>query len=233
MIARVTERGTDAEFDRVPRHRWFNDMSTTKETCPDTNAAGRSLHRAGNVFALVLVAVGFAFSAPAGACLCACSGVWDVGKVSAEAEIRAAEYVQVFSGFVISTERTKEPVIDPPIFIEEKVLLDPGYWTKSKILVLRIWRGSPSSVTEVWTPITSNCDLQPIPGFYFEALVRSEKGRSVASNSPCDCNEKAAAMKGLGAFTVAGMSVTAAGTLAAATIFLWLVKVIRRRKPSG
>ena len=106
--------------------------------------------------------------------------------------------------------------------------LDPGYWTKSKILVLRIWRGTPLPVAEVWTPITTDCDLPPITGLYFTALVRSEKGRRVASNSPCDCNEKAVATKGSATLTIAGTAFTSSAIVATAGALLWLGKVIRR-----
>jgi hypothetical protein len=144
----------------------------------------------------------------------------------------------VFSGLIISTERTREPVVVPPVVVGktasgEMVVEDPGYWAKSRVLALRTWRGTPSTVAEVWTPVASDCDVQPLPGFHFVALVRTEKGRSVARNTYCDCVEKAAAMEGRGVFTGAAIAVMAAALGTAVIALLWLVKVIRRRRPSG
>jgi hypothetical protein len=182
--------------------------------------------------AAALVVFGSTFSAPAMACLCSCSISSTPAKDSTATEVTPAEYDQVFSGLVISTERTSEPVRAPEV-LNEKFVADPGYWIKSKVLVLRIWRGTPSTVAEVWTPILSDCDLRPITGFHFVALVRMEKGRRVAGNTFCDCAEKAAATEGRGAFSIAGIAITAAAVGAAAIALLLLVRVIRRRRPSG
>ena len=192
----------------------------------------RRFHRLARLLAVALVIVGGAFSAPAMACLCSCSIFSTPAKDATATEVTPAEYDQVFSGLVISTERTSEPVRAPEV-LNEKFVVDPGYWIKSKVLVLRIWRGTPSTVAEVWTPILSDCDLRPITGFHFVALVRTEKGRRVAGNTFCDCAAKAAATEGPGTFAVAGIAITAAALGAAAIALLLLVKVIRRRRRSG
>jgi hypothetical protein len=159
---------------------------------------------------LALAVFGCAFSAPAVACLCNCSIFSTPGKYPVGTKPRPAEYYeQVFSGLVISTERTREPVVSPPVVVGKTasgdvVVEDPGHWIRSRVLVSRIWRGTPSAVAEVWTPILSDCDVQPIAGFPFVALARTEKGRSVAGSTYCDCDEKTAARKGRGAFTIAG-----------------------------
>src|SRR5689334_12640029 len=52
------------------------------------------------------------FSAPAAACLCNCSIFSTPGKYPITAETKPAGYYsQVFSGLIISTERTREPVV--------------------------------------------------------------------------------------------------------------------------
>lgn len=186
-------------------------------------------HKSRVAFALVIS--GCTFSAPAVACLCSCSVFSSPAKDSTATEFRPAEYAQIFSGLVISTERIDQPVAAAAVSGE--TVVEENYWTRSRILVLRIWRGAPSTVAEVWTPGGSSCDIPPIPGFYFVALVRAEKGRSVASNSFCDCAEKAAAREGPGAFTGAAIAIAAAAIGAAAAALLLLVRVVRRRRPSG
>ena len=197
----------------------------------------RRFQRLARLLAIALVVFGCAFSAPAVACLCSCSVFSTPGKYPIATELRPADYYdQVFSGLIISTERTREPVVVGPSVVVgktasgETVVEDPGYWSRSRVLVLRVWRGTPSTVAEVWTPIVSDCDVQLIPGFHFVALVRTEKGRSVARNTYCDCVEKDAATQGRGAFTGASIALTAAAFGAATMALLWLVKVIRRRR---
>jgi hypothetical protein len=184
--------------------------------------------------AIALVVFGCAFSAPAVACLCSCSIFSTPGKYPRATELKPAEYYdQVFSGLIISTERTREPVVSPPVSVGNGLVEDPGHWIKSRVLVLRIWRGTPSTVAEVWTPIVSDCDVPPIMGFHFVALVRTKNGRSVAGNTYCDCTQKAAATEGRGVLAVAGIAITAAAICAAAIAFLSLVKIVRRRRLSG
>jgi hypothetical protein len=185
--------------------------------------------------AVALVMLGCAFSAPAVACLCSCSIFSTPGEYPIK--VSPTKYEQVFSGLVISTGRTGEPVVAPPIVVGktasgETIVEDPGYWIRSRVLVLRVWRGTPSMVAEVWTPNLSDCDVPLTPGFHFVALVRTEKGRSVAHNTYCDCVEKDAWTQGRGTFT--GASIALAASLGAAAIaLLWLVKVVRRRGPPG
>lgn len=207
-------------------------MLTVKQNRSGRNALDQRVHCLANLLALALLVVGCAHSAPAVACLCSCSDFSNRGTDSAAAEGRAAEYDQVFSGLVISTERTDEPVSAAAIS-GKNVVESPGYWTRSRILVLRIWRGAPSTVADVWTPVVTDCDSPPIAGSYFVALVRSEKGRSAASNSLCDCAQKAAATEGRGAFAVEGIAISAAAICTAAIAIFSLIEVIRRRESSG
>jgi hypothetical protein len=88
-------------------------------------------------------------------------------------------------------------------------------------------------VAEVWTPIAGNCDVPPIPGFHFVALVRTEKGRTVAPNTHCDCVDKDAATEGRGAFAIAGISMLAAVLGVVVAVSFLLVTMVRRRRRAG
>jgi hypothetical protein len=198
----------------------------------DRKTSGRRFDRLARPLAVALLVFSGTFSAPAVACLCSCSIFSSPGRGSTAAEVNSADYRQVFSGLVISTERIDEPVA-ATVVSTEKFVEDPGYWVRSRILVLRIWRGTPSTVAEVWTPVHTNCDWPPIVGSYFSALVRTERGRRVASNSPCDCALKATATEGPGLFAVAGLAITTSALGAIAIALLVLVKVMGRRSPSG
>src|SRR5262249_24223099 len=137
--------------------------------------------RAQSLAFITLVASSVA-GAPASACMMSCAS-------SAEA---AGRYDQVFSGLIISTE------IIPDLTVEgaARAAADPSgtavrdlsFWTRSQILVLRNWRGVPPTVTEVWTPGGTSCDLPMIAGFHFVALVRVDKGRSIARHTDCEGN---------------------------------------------
>ena len=178
-------------------------------------------------FALAVIAC--VFSAPAVACMCSCS--WFSSPEEEEiaaVEATPAQFDQVFSGVVLSTERIRKPL--HPADVGKEFVVSPGYWIRSRILVLRVWQGTPPTVAEVWTSVVTNCDVAPVTGFYFVALVRSEEGRSVADNTLCDCVTKAAVTKGRGTFAVAGTSITAAAIGAAVVAFFALVKLIRRRR---
>jgi hypothetical protein len=155
-----------------------------------------------------------------------------IASICAEtSEFRPAQYNQVFSGLVISTERI-DKAMSVAVAPGENVVEYPGYWIRSRILVLRIWQGVPPMVAELWTPVVTDGDAPPIPASLFVALVRSEKGRSVASNSICDGPRKAAATSGRGTFAVAGIAIIAAAVCAAAIALLSLVRIVRRRRPS-
>jgi hypothetical protein len=170
-----------------------------------------------------------AISEPAVACICSCEGN---GSGATTADAASDAYDQVFSGLIISTERIDEPVHEPRSWITasgQHVTEDPGHWIRSRILVLRVWRGAPSTLAETWTPVLSNCDLPPIPGFYFVALTRTKEGRSVAHHSYCNCDQ-AALTAGRGAFTFAGVAVIATAICAAALGLFMLAKVVRRRR---
>jgi len=183
-------------------------------------ASGRLSYVLAKSLAIAFATLGAALSAgTAIACLCA------------SADFNPDEYDAVFSGLVISTERSYVPMPETT-FSDEESVENPGYWVKSRILVMRIWRGAPSTVAEVWTPVVTSCDSPPIVGFYFVALVRPEKGRDVASNSWCDYAQKRAATKEVGAFAVTGIAI-ATGAIGAATVVLVsLFRVIRRHRSS-
>jgi hypothetical protein len=196
-----------------------------KQIRSNKEAFGRKFHCHTNLLAFAVVIFGCAFSAPVIACICRDADSLATG-------VRAAEYDEIFSGLVISTERIDEPVAAAAVSGDE-VVEDSGYWIRSRILVLRIWRGAPPTVAEVWTPVVANCDSPPITGSYFVALVQSEIDRDVARYSLCDRAWKAAATEGRGAFAFAGIALTAAAICAVAIALLLLVKVVRRRSLSG
>lgn len=132
------------------------------------------------------------------ACFCSCSIVSRPNGATAEAEV-AAPYHQAFSGLVISTQRVNEPVVAPAAPDASGVVESSGYWIKSP----------------------------PHTGFYFVALVRTEKRRSIANNTPCECALRAAATTGRGTFAVAGISITAAAAAVIVAALLLLVKTLR------
>jgi hypothetical protein len=179
--------------------------------------------------AVALAIFACTFSVPAAACLCSCSIFSKPGKDAIAAEVGAAGYDQVFSGFIIGTERIDEPAAAEPVSSATSVD-ERGYWTKSRVLVLRIWQGTPSTVTDVWTHVVTDCDPSPSRGTYFVALVRYQEGRNVARNSSCDCARKAAATQGSSAFAVGGITIAAAALGTPLAALLWLVKIIQRRK---
>jgi hypothetical protein len=93
----------------------------------------RRSHSLVTLFAFALIIFGCTPSAIA----YMCSGTAN----SKTAEFRPAQYDQVFSGLVISTEHINRPV---PVAVVrgEEVVEDPGYWSRTRILVLRVWRGA-------------------------------------------------------------------------------------------
>lgn len=177
--------------------------------------------------ATALVILASTFSAPAVACLCSCS-IFPSPNTDAAVTDVPADYRHIFSGLVLSTERINEPVVAAPTPSGE-LMMDPGHWIKSKVLVLRTWRGTPPAVAEVWTPVHGDCDSPPFTGLYFVALVREEKGRDVAGNSPCECALRAAATEGSGSFAVAGVAILASTVCTVGFAFFLLLRVIRPR----
>lgn len=161
--------------------------------------------------------------------ICGCTSSAIAAMCTETAEFNPAQYDQVFWGLVISTERIKTVV---PAEVPGEIVEDPGYWSRSRILVLRIWKGAPPTVAELWTPVVTDADFPLIPTSLFVALVRSEKGRSVATNSICDRPLKAAATESRGVFAVKGMAIIAAAVFTAALAFLLLVRMVRRRRLS-
>src|SRR3954471_9885448 len=90
--------------------------------------------------------------APASACMESCTYSEAGGR-----------YDRVFSGLIISTERIPEPTVEAA-GPQGTAVRDFRFWTKSKILVFRTWRGSPPTIAEVWTPGGSSCDMPMIAG---------------------------------------------------------------------
>ena len=171
-------------------------------------------------------------SAPAFACLCSCAGDAMEGNDSKIVGTVATQFEQVFSGLTISTERIDEPVTGVTVTAGD-VVEDPGYWVRSRILVLRVWRGTPATVAEVWTPVVTSCDSPPITGLHFVALAKLEEGRSVARNTFCDCDLRAAATTERGTFAAAGIAVVLAATALVVVLLFLLIKAIRRRRVSA
>jgi hypothetical protein len=145
--------------------------------------------------------------------------------ISASCNAAPIQYDAVFSGLVISTQTLPEPSSAP----------DLRFWTKSKILVLHIWQGAPSTITEVWTPGGSSCDQAILAGFHFVALARNENDRLIAHNSDCENDVVAAATQGRGTYTKAAVTLIAAAFLVTAVVLTWSVISIRqlRRSPAA
>ena len=158
--------------------------------------------------------------APASACMMSCAYSEAAGR-----------YDRVFSGLIISTERIPQSTVEAAN-PDGTAVRDFRFWTKSKILVLHIWRGAPPTVAEVWTPGGSSCDLPMIAGFRFVALARVEKGRSIAFHTNCEGDLSMEATLGRGTYTTAGMAIIAATFCVAALALAWLGVAIWRLRRS-
>ena len=158
--------------------------------------------------------------APASACMMSCAYSEAGGR-----------YDHVFSGLIISTETIPEPTVEAAS-PNGAAVRDFRVWTKSKILVLRIWRGSPPTVAEVWTPGGTSCDLPMIAGFHFVALVRVENGRSIAFHTNCEGDLNMGAALGRGTYTTAGVAIIVATMCVAALGLIWLGVAISKLRRS-
>jgi len=152
--------------------------------------------------------------------MCSCEGY--------EADTKSDQYDQVFSGLILSAERVNEPVT-ALVEVGPNLVLDPGFWIKSKILVLRVWRGAPSTTAEVWTPVVTDCDTPPMPGLYFMALVRTKEGRSVAERAYCNCDE-AALTAGGGTLVLTNVVILAAAIGVVGIALVLLLRQFRRSR---
>jgi hypothetical protein len=205
-------------------------MSITQESCPGSKALARRFYCRARSLACVILLVFSVSGAPASASRGSYEDAATRGSGSADLHDAIGQYDQVFSGLAISTERIAAPAIESE---------NPGgaassdlrFWTRSKILVLRVWRGAPPTIAEVWSPGGSSCDLAVMAGFHFVALVRTENGRSIARNSECD-SDVMAATKERGTYTNAGVAIIAASFCVAALALTWLGISIRRRRRS-
>jgi hypothetical protein len=181
----------------------------------------RLFHGRAQSLAFIIFVAWCVAGAPASACMTSC----------ASSEEAAARYDQVFSGLIISTEIIPEPTVDTAN-PDGTAVREFRFWTKTRILVLRIWRGAPPTIAEVWTPGGSSCDLPMIAGFPFVALARVEKGRSVARHTDCEGDPSTAAAKGRGAYTDAGVAIIAATFCVVALTLTWTGFAILRLKRS-
>ena len=177
-----------------------------------------------------VVLFGAAFSAPIMACMCRCKSSYPGADV-ARLEAKAAQLEQVFAGLVISTEQIKATPETDPALPRIAPAIDPGYWIRSKVLVLRIWRGSPPMVAEVWTRLEIDCDRRPFPGLYIDALTKHVAGRDVADFSECSCGLQAFATEGPASFAMGGIATIAAVLALGVAAFVWLSKIVRLRRP--
>ena len=178
--------------------------------------------RLAKVFAWAIALAVAAASAPASAYACY---DWE----ASELEDTVLEYDQVFAGLIIRTERSsgpRESLPNPP------GVKQAGYWVKSKVLVLRVWKGTPPSVAEVWTNAGWGSHLPPIPASYFVALAKDEAGRIVADYSDCEGPLRDYATRGSATFTPAGYGVLAVILGLAYIAFAWLWKKVRRKRES-
>ena len=121
-------------------------MPITQEACPGYSALARRFYCRAHFLAFMVLIVFSVSSAPAFACLCSCEGAATQGKRSTDLDEAAGQYDQVFSGLVISTERTAEPAIGAANLGGGGAASDLRFWTRSKILVLHIWRGAPPTI---------------------------------------------------------------------------------------
>jgi hypothetical protein len=166
-----------------------------------------------------------ALSTTAMACLCS-------NLERSELEASASRYEQVFAGLIIWQSSEPRPV--PQVASHDGPITDPGYWVKSKVLVLRVWRGEPPVVAEVWTTVVTSCDSWPLPGYWFVALTKNEAGRNVAENSECGGPLRDYATAGPAAIAWAGLATLAAILGLAFLAVVRLMKVFqRRRAPAG
>jgi len=168
--------------------------------------------------AVVFAGASLAFSGLAQACLCP-------NYDAAALEANSAKFEQVFAGLIISTERIHNRQF-------EGAEVDSGSSIKSKVLVLRVWRGTPPTVAEVWTPVIDYCGIQPFPGLYFVALAKREAGRSVAEYNECNCALRAYTTQGPATFAIGGIAALGAvlGLVVAAAVWLW--RIVRRKRRS-
>jgi hypothetical protein len=164
------------------------------------------------------------------ACICDCESAKFRDRGSAVSTVKIPQSEQIFSGWIISTKRVEKKDADAP---DRATNTDgyPYYWFRSKILVTRVWRGTPPRVAEVWTPEGSDCDLPMVTGFHVVALVRTENGLSMARHTLCDeCGVESAATQGRGTYTSAGVLLIAASLLAGVLFLFTLVKLLGRRR---
>jgi len=178
--------------------------------------------------ALAFLFCSWLIAASADACICACESSTYRQMAAAGTRTVLGHYDEVFSGWILSTQRVNNPSISGGATFQGTETY-PYYWVRSKVLVVRIWRGAPSVITEVWTPGGNSCDMPMLAGIHFVALVSKEGDRRIARQSMCDCGITAAATTGRGAYTAAGLTLLAILGSVVAFLLLWLSKTVRRR----
>jgi hypothetical protein len=157
--------------------------------------------------------------------MCRCSDSEVTSSDLAAVRERHESYEQVFSGITIWTERFDE--LPNGGMVPSKGW--PSRWIKSHILVLRIWRGAPPTIAEVWTPDFTSCDTPPILGFHFVALGKLDNNRLVATSYTCDCAERVFATAGTSVAAPKGIAILAAATSVLAYLLYLPISSIRRR----
>jgi hypothetical protein len=196
-------------------------MLLSKRRDSRTNA----FHARARFFVFMILFVLSVACAPASACMMSCAYSEAGGR-----------YDRVFSGLIISTESIPDPTVDraapAAATPNDTAVHDFGFWTKSQILVLHTWRGSPPTVAEVWTPGGTSCDLPMIAGFHFVALARIEKNRSIAFHTNCEGDLNIEAILGRGTYTTAGVGIIAATVFVAALGLTWVGVAISRLRRS-
>jgi hypothetical protein len=176
-----------------------------------------------NPFVGLIAIAGAAVSAPAAACMCS-------SPDAAALEASASKFDQVYAGLIISTQRIPAAQERAPASsVATATMIDPGYWMKSNVLVLRVWRGRPAMVTEVWTRVATSCDLAPFPGLYFVALTDDETDRGVAEYSFCNDALRSFVTQGPATFHTAGVATFGAVVGLGCVLCVWLFNTIRRR----
>lgn len=174
--------------------------------------------KASNRAAFALIAA--ALSSTATACLCS---NWETSKL----EATASQYEEVFSGLIIWQSSEPREALPDTLGMPA---LNPGSWVKSKVLVLRVWRGELPMVAEVWTPVVTSCDYWPIPGSYFVSLVEHDAGRRVAENSECAEPLRDYATSGPAKIAMSGYATIAAVLGLFTMLAVWVTKLVRRRR---
>jgi hypothetical protein len=161
-----------------------------------------------------------------------CSGATDqTGANESERSARAEDdYQSIFVGWVLSTHRVAEPVVSSAADYDPESSFE--YWVRSRVVVERVWKGNPATVVEVWTPVSSDCDVTPVSGMRFIVRERIQSGRSIARKSVCDYQWASAVTAQRGRYTTAGLLMLGTIGALAAALLLVALRFFARRSAS-